>query len=140
MHSTSCVADARRGVVRRTEDGTTIVEFLAVALITVAAMMVVIQMVVWLWARNVAVNAADEGARTAVELGRPLVDGEARARSVLHDGLGGGANRFRIAVAQDGDAVVVRAESVAPRIVLFLPVFDISAEASAFDEDQALPR
>lgn len=140
MRSTSCVADARRGVVRRTEDGTTIVEFLAVALITVAAMMVLIQMAVWLWARNVAVNAADEGARTAAEMGRSLGDGEARARSVLHDGLGGSANRFQIAVAQDRDAVVVRADDVAPRIVPFLPAFDISAEASAFDEDQALPR
>ncbi len=140
MRSTSCVADARCGVVHRTEAGTTIVEFLGVALLTVVAMMVLIQMAVWLWARNVAVNAADEGARTAAEIGRPLVDGETRARSVLHDGLGGGANRFRIAVAQDGAAVVVRAEGVAPRIVPFLPAFDISAHASAFDEDQVLPR
>lgn len=134
------MADAPLRGVRRGEEGTTIVEFLGVALLTVVAMMVLIQMAVWLWARNVAVNAADEGARTAAEMGRPLVDGETRARSVLHDGLGGSASRFRIAAAQDGDAVVVRAEGVAPRIVPFLPAFGISAEASAFDEDQALPR
>jgi len=140
MRSTSCVAEARRAVARRTEDGTTIVEFLGVALLTVAAMMVLVQMAVWVWARNVAVNAADEGARTAAEMGQPLVDGETRARSVLHDGLGGSASRFRVAATQDGDVVVVRAEGIAPRIVPFLPAFDISAKAQAFDEDQALPR
>lgn len=109
-------------------------------LLTVAALMVVIQMSLWLWARNVTMNAADEGARTAAEMGRPLSDGEARTRSVLHDGLGGSANRFRIAAAQDGNTVVVHAVGVAPRIVPFLPVFEISVDAAAFDEDEALAR
>jgi len=35
------------------------VEFLGVALLTVVAMMVLIQMAVWLWARNVAVMVTD---------------------------------------------------------------------------------
>ena len=122
------------------ERGATMVEFLGVMLLTVAALMVVIQMSLWLWARNVTMNAADEGARTAAEMGRPLTDGEMRTRSVLHDGLGGTANRFRISSAQDGDTVVVHAVGVAPRVVPFLPAFEISVEARAFDEDEALTR
>ena len=122
----------------RGERGATIVEFLGVMLLTVAALMVLIQMSLWLWARNVTVNAADEGARAAAEVGRPLSDGEMRTRSVLHDGLGGTANRFRVAAAQDGDTVVVHAVGVAPRVVPFLPVFEISVDARAFDEDMAM--
>ena len=122
------------------EHGATIVEFLGVMLLTVAALMVLIQMSLWLWARNVTVNAADEGARTAAEMGRPLSDGEMKTRSVLHDGLGGTANRFRVAAAQDGDTVVVHAVGIAPQVVPFLPAFEISVDARAFDEDQALVR
>ena len=114
------------------------VEFLGVMLLTVAALMVLIQMSLWLWARNVTMNAADEGARTAAEMGRPLTDGEVKTRSVLHDGLGGTANRFRVAAVQDGDTVVVRAVGVAPRVVPFLPPFEIVVDARAFDEDKAL--
>ena len=104
-----------------------------------AAVMVLLQMALWVWCRNVTVNAADEGARTAAELGRPLADGEARTRSVLHDGLGGSAARFAVRAAQDGDAVVVVATGVAPRIVPFLPSFTVRAEARAFDEDAPPP-
>ena len=120
------------------ERGATVVEFLGVMLLIVAGLMVVIQMSVWIWTRNVTMNAADEGARTAAEAGRPIGDGAARTRSVLHDGLGGVAASFRIEAGQDRDTVVVRANGVAPRIVPFLPEFAVSAEARAFDEDKAL--
>ncbi len=108
--------------------------------LTTFALLVIIQMALWLWARDVAVNAADEGARTAAEVGRPLGDGVARTRSVLHDGLGGTANAFRVDAGQDGDTVVIRASGRAPRIVPFLGDFEVRAEARAFDEDEALPR
>ncbi len=117
------------------ERGTTIVEFLGVMLLSVAALMVLMQMALWIWARNVTVNAADEGARAAAEIGRPLADGAARTRSVLHDGLGGRSARFKIGAAQDGDAVVVRVSGSAPHVVPFLPEFVVSAEARALDED-----
>ena len=120
------------------ERGATVVEFLGVLLLIVAGLMVVIQMSVWIWARNITMNAADEGARTAAEAGRPLGDGATRTRSVLHDGLGGAAASFQVATGQDGDTVVVRASGVAPRIVPFLPAFAVSAVARAFDEDEAL--
>ena len=83
------------------ERGATVVEFLGVMLLIVAGLMVVIQMSVWIWARNVTMNAADEGARAAAEAGRPLGEGAARTRSVLHDGLGGAAASFQIAAGQD---------------------------------------
>lgn len=120
------------------ERGATVVEFLGVMLLIVAGLMVVIQMSVWIWTRNVTMNAADEGARAAAEAGRPLGDGATRTRSVLHDGLGGAAASFQIEAGQDRDTVVVRANGVAPRIVPFLPAFGVSAEARAFDEDEAL--
>ena len=134
MRSINSAAEPRRD----SERGATVVEFLGVMLLIVAGLLVVIQMSVWIWARNITMNAADEGARTAAEIGRPLGDGEARTRSVLHDGLGGAAASFTIAAGQDGDTVVVRANGVAPRIVPFLPAFSVSSEARAFDEDEAL--
>ncbi len=121
------------------ERGTTVVETLAVMLLSVAALMVLIQMSLWVWARNVTVNAADEGARAAAEVGRPLAVGELRTRSVLHDGLGNAARNFQVVAEQNGDTVVVRASGVAPRIVPFLPSFTVSADARAFDEDGVVP-
>jgi hypothetical protein len=126
-------------VVDRDERGATVVEFLGVSVLVAAAVMVLLQMAVWVWCRNVTVNAADEGARTAAELGRPLADGEARTRSVLHDGLGGSAAAFAVRAAQDGDAVVIEASGAAPRIVPFLPFFTVHAEARALDEDTTTP-
>jgi hypothetical protein len=126
-------------VAERDERGATIVEFLGVTLLVGTAVMVLLQMALWVWCRNVTVNAADEGARTAAELGRPLADGEARTRSVLHDGLGGTAAGFVVRAVEDGDAVVVVATGAAPRIVPFLPSFTVHAEARALDEDVAAP-
>ncbi len=108
--------------------------------LTIVALLVIIQLAMWIWARNVVANAADEGARTAAELGRPLIDGVARTRSVLRDGLGGTADGFRVDAGQDGDTVVIHATGRAPSIVPFLPDFEVDAEARAFDEDEALPR
>lgn len=135
MRSINSAAEPRRDHFER---GATVVEFLGVMVLIVAGLLVVIQMSVWIWARNITMNAADEGARTAAEIGRPLGDGEARTRLVLHDGLGGAAGSFQIAVGQDGDTVVVRASGIAPRIVPFLPAFGVSSEARAFDEDEVL--
>jgi hypothetical protein len=114
------------------------VEFLAVAVLTVVCLLAVAQLAVWVWARNVAVSAVHEGARTAAATGRPLEDCRARARVLLHDGLGGGAARFDVAAQQDGDEVAVRARGSAPQILPFLPRFDIDVQADAYDEDAVL--
>jgi hypothetical protein len=126
-------------VVERVERGATVIEFLGVTLLIGAALLVLLQMALWLWARDVTVNAADEGARTAAEQGRPLIDGETRTRAVLHDGLGGAAGRFEVHAVQAGTDVVVVANGAAPRVVPFLPSFTVHAEARALDEDSAAP-
>jgi hypothetical protein len=115
------------------------IEFLAVTILTVVCLLGLVQMAVWVWARNVAVSAVHEGARTAAERDRPLEDGAARTRTVLHDGLGSAARTFAVEIAQDGDTVAVRSRGSAPLIVPFLPVFTIDVRAAAFDEDAVLP-
>jgi Flp pilus assembly protein TadG len=126
-------------VVERDERGTSVVEFLGVTLLISAAVLVLVQMAIWVWSRNVVVNAADEGARIAAELGRPLGDGEQRTRSVLRDGLGSAGTRFVVHAVQDGDAVVVVATGSAPSLVPFLPSFTIRADARVLDEDAMTP-
>jgi hypothetical protein len=122
----------------RGERGATVVEFLAVTILTVVCLLGVAQMAVWVWARNVAVTAVHEGARTAAETGRPLSDGSRRARDVLEDGLGASSGRFAVDVAEDGGTVAVRARGTAPVIVPFLPAFPVQVHADAFDEDRVL--
>jgi hypothetical protein len=114
------------------------IEFLAVTILCVFCLLGTAQMAVWVWARNVAVTAAHEGARTAAERGRPLDDGVTRTRVVLRDGLGSAAGDFAIEVDQEGDAVGIRARGEAPHIVPFLPRVPVDVRASAFDEDAVL--
>ncbi|MSO36763.1 MAG: pilus assembly protein [Acidimicrobiia bacterium] len=125
--------------VERGAQGSTVVEFLAVAVLTVVCMLGVAQLAIWVWARNVAVTATHEGARTAAESGRPLEDGVTRARSLLRDGLGGSARGFAVEVGQSGGSVAVRAHGNAPRIMPFLPSFTVDSLATALDEDFVLP-
>jgi hypothetical protein len=133
MRSTSSGGSTGRG-----ERGATVVEFLAVTILTVVCLLGVAQMAVWVWARNVAVTAVHEGARTAAETGRPLSDGPRRAREVLEDGLGAGSGRFAVDVDEQDGMVAVRARGTAPVIVPFLPSFAVDVEADAFDEDRVL--
>jgi hypothetical protein len=138
MRSTAC-ADKAVGDGAESGRGSTLVEFLAVALLTIVALLGIAQMAVWVWARNVAVSAAHEGARTAAERGRRLDEGVGRARVLLRDGLGNGGDRFAVDAAQEGDVVAVQAQGDAPAIVPFLPRFAIRVRATAFDEDGVLP-
>jgi hypothetical protein len=119
--------------------GATVVEFLGVTVLVAFALTVLLQLAMWLWTRNVVVNAVDEGARLAAESGRAIGAGEDRARSVLHDGLGGSAGRFEVGAVQDGGTVVVRARGVAPSFVPFLPALTVESEGRALDEDAAGP-
>jgi hypothetical protein len=134
MRSTSSADRARAGG----ERGSTVVEFLAVTILTVVCLLGIAQLAVWVWARNVAVTAVHEGARTAAETGRPLRDGPRRARDVLEDGLGASSGRFSIEAAEVGGSVAIRARGTAPVIVPFLPTFPIEVQADAFDEDEVL--
>jgi TadE-like protein len=133
MRSTSC--GGRRASGAR---GSAVVEFLAVTILAVVCLLAVAQLALWVWARDVAVSAVHEGARTAAETGRPLDDGTARARTILGDGLGGQGRSFVVEAEEAGDTVAVRAHGTAPVILPLLPHFDITVEATAFDEDAVL--
>jgi hypothetical protein len=115
------------------------IEFLAVTILTVVCLLGLAQMAVWVWARDVAVSAVHEGARTAAERGRALDDGSGRARALLRDGLGSAGSTFVVDIAQEGSTVAVRARGSAPVIVPFMPHFDVDVRATAFDEDAVLP-
>jgi TadE-like protein len=134
MRSTSSGGSSRA----RGERGATVVEFLAVTILTVACLLGIAQLAVWVWARNVALTAVHEGARTAAETGRPLRDGARRTRDVLDDGLGAGSGRFLVDVAEQDGTVAVRARGDAPTIVPFMPAFPVDVRADAFDEDRVL--
>jgi hypothetical protein len=134
MRSTSSADSAAA----QDQRGSTVVEFLAVTILTVVCLLGIAQLAVWVWARNVAVTAVHEGARTAAETGRPLSDGPRQARAVLEDGLGASSGRFSIDVAEEGGNVAVRARGTAPVIVPFMPTFPIDVQADAFDEDEVL--
>ncbi len=123
--------------VKSRERGSTIVEFLGVSLLIVVALLGLAQMAVWVWARNVAVTAANEGVRTGAEAGRPPSDGVVRAREVLHDGIGGSANSFQVEWVEDADeqTITMGARGAATRIVPFMPGFTINVQATATDED-----
>ena len=128
-------ASAAERAARGSETGATVVEFLAVAVLTVFALLGVAQIAIWTWARNVAVNAAHEGARTAAEAGRPLGDGVQWTRALLHDGLGGHEAAFAVEAEEAGSEVHVAAHGVAPSILPFMPRSTVTARASALDED-----
>jgi hypothetical protein len=139
MRSAACTAERRDLASGGTERGATIVEFLGVAVLTVVALLTIAQVAMWTWARNVAVSAAHEGARTAAEAGRPLDDGVQRTRALLRDGLGGAGDRFQVDAAESGEDVEVAARGDAPAMLPFLPRFTITASAHAFDEDAVAP-
>lgn len=123
----------------RAECGATLVEFLGVTVLVALAVTVLLQMAIWLWTRNVVVNAVDEGARSAAESGRSIRTGEDRTRSVLRDGLGPTAARFGVIAEQAGSTVVVHARGVVPSFVPFLPALSVTAAGRALDEDAAAP-
>ena len=133
MHCSGCAADGRRGTGER---GATVVEFLGVAILAITMLLAVIQLALFVWARNVAFSAAHEGARLASEAGQPIAAGAQRTRLLLHDGLGRSGAAFVVDAVEDGDHVVVVARGPAPAIVPFLPHFTIAARAAAFDEDR----
>jgi hypothetical protein len=134
MRSTSSAASSNGRGSR--ERGTVMVEFLAVSVLVVASLLGLAQMAVWVWARGVAVSAAHEGARTAAEAGRSIDDGVLRTETLLHDGLGGSGDSFRVEGKASGDAVDIVAVGSAPVIVPFLPEFTVEARATARDEDR----
>src|SRR5438105_11306303 len=88
-------------------------------LVTLALGMV--QVVLYVHARDVLTSAAQEGARLAAEDGRGVDEGYARARALLTAGLGTSVDRLVVAGAMDDELVAIRIDG-ALRPILPLPL------------------
>jgi hypothetical protein len=80
-----------------------------------------LQVLLYIHARDVLISAVHEGARLAAEDGRQLDDGYARARALVSAGLGSSITPVRLEAALDDDLVVLRADA-SLRPILPLPL------------------
>jgi Flp pilus assembly protein TadG len=87
----------RRGLWRRGERGSAVVDFVLVLVVLVPIFLGILQVALVLLVRNTLASAASEGARYAATLDRGPADGAARTRSQIDGAISG---RF----AQDVDA------------------------------------
>lgn len=124
---------------RRFDDsGSAVVEFLGVAVIVALVALALIQLVLALHVRNVLASSAYEGAAHAALADRTLSDGEARARVLVEQALGGlDANAWaRHVTASGSPAVEVTVSTTMPLVGLWGPT-EMSVDARAFDEEGA---
>ena len=82
-------------------------------------------------ARDVAMTAAQEGARLAAAEGRTPEEGEARARDVLQSGLGNTGAGFSVTAEDTGETVVVEATGDYPLIIPWVTGNSIPIEVEA---------
>jgi hypothetical protein len=80
-----------------------------------------LQVTLYVHARDVLMTAAQEGARLAAEDGRTLEDGFARVRAVAQAGLGDAVEPFEPRGRMDDDLVEIHLES-ALRSIVPLPI------------------
>jgi hypothetical protein len=80
-----------------------------------------LQVLLYIHARDVLVSAVHEGARLAAEDGRQLDDGYARARALVSAGLGSAVTPVRVEAVLDDDVVILRADT-SLRPILPLPL------------------
>ncbi|MCA1648283.1 MAG: pilus assembly protein [Chloroflexi bacterium] len=70
-----------------------------------------LQVVLYVHARDVLIGAAQEGARLAAEDGRGLDEGYARARALIAAGLGSSVDSVQLAGGMDDELVAVRIDA-----------------------------
>lgn len=129
---------ARRRLTRG-ERGSILVEFLGATLASLAGLLVIAQMGLWIWAQNVAVTAVAEGARRAAESGGNPLEAVERARVMLGAGLGRRGDRFLVEVQLGSRTISVHARGEAPVVMPTWPGPPIEARATALLEDPVLP-
>jgi hypothetical protein len=81
----------------------------------------VLQVVLYMHARDVLASAVQEGARLAAEDGRGLDEGYARAEALVMAGLGSSVEPMRLDGSQDSEIVALRV-SASLRPILPLPL------------------
>ncbi|MDO5049603.1 MAG: TadE/TadG family type IV pilus assembly protein [Actinomycetaceae bacterium] len=94
---------------REDERGSQVVGHVLVQVLVVFVVLALLQMAFVLHTRNVAIDAASEGARRAALLGTSLGDGQSRTSELLNDALGTDASRsIRVyETVRAGEGVVV---------------------------------
>ncbi len=116
----------------------------AIALsLLLTVLVALVQLALYVHARNVVTAAAQEGARMAAAEGTRLDDGEAHGRKLLEAGLGPSAAYLKVRAEQDLEAqtVTVVAEGSLRVIIPLVPGSSLPLRASAtMSEEQFRPQ
>jgi hypothetical protein len=99
------------------ERGSAAAEFALLATPAVVVVLLVAQLALLLYQRQVVMTAVAEGARVAAAAGRGPADGRAAACRLLEAALSDRCDTFRVTVAEDGRLVVARAEGTLQAVV-----------------------
>ncbi|MDO5720428.1 MAG: TadE/TadG family type IV pilus assembly protein [Actinomycetaceae bacterium] len=126
-----------RGGFRRDEDGSQVVSHTLVQSLVVFIVLGLMQLAFALHVRNIAIDAASEGARYASLSGASLIEGEARTRALLNAGLH--ADRIDVIEAhteiQSGAPLIVMTVSThLPVLGPFGPARTLTVRAHAWKE------
>jgi TadE-like protein len=116
------------------ERGVAAVEFSLLAAPVVLVMLLVAQMALLLYQRNVVLTAVAEAARVAATAGRGPADGRVAACRLLAATIGDRCTSLRLSVAEEGPFVVARADGTLPSAVAGLGL-TVRLTARVHDED-----
>ncbi len=120
MHRDVVAESAHRGECRR-EGGSAIAEFVMVATLVLVLSVGALQLALLLYARNVAMSSASEGARRAARADATPQDGVDRATALLEDSLKQGyADSVTATVTTQNGLKIVEVTITAPLPVLGL--------------------
>lgn len=124
------------------EDGSQVVGYVLVQVLVVFVVLGLLQIAFALHVRNIAIDAASEGARRAALLGASTNDGYERTTELLDDALGSDVSR-EIQVSEkvrDGDAMVrVQVSATLPILGPFGLPHSLNVSAGAFKEPDRVP-
>lgn len=96
---------------------------------------VVLQAAVIMHVRNLAIDAAVQGARTAALSGNTAEDGEERTRDILGERLGSGTIT-QVSVHEDAAGIIrVEVNTVLPLVAFLGPPHAMTVDGHALDED-----
>lgn len=116
------------------ERGMAAVEFSLLAAPVVLVMLLVAQMALLLYQRNVVLTAVAEAARVAATAGRGPADGRAAACRLLATTIGDRCTTLRLSVVEEGPFVVARAGGTLPSAISGLGL-RVHLTARMHDED-----
>jgi hypothetical protein len=106
-----------------------LVEFALVVPLMLSLSLGVLQLVLYVHARDMVISSVQEAARLSAEDGRSLAEGDARARALLGAGLGSSLEPVDISGSLDADLVQVRIDASLQPILPLLGGLPIHAEA-----------